>query len=191
MLVDTVDEDGNESDEEEPVEPIDPDEEAQMDELDPEEIQALYDQFDGEDNEDDEPERLRFHKILDHSWREGILVLTVRYYDHAEEERVIAQPFSVMKRDVPVECARYNRHYVMDKSRRGYHMEWAAKTIKTHSRAIKRLYASYNINRIDLEGRQSAAPTQRSLLQGSPLQGSIPRNIRSLVQLRNSDSRFL
>jgi hypothetical protein len=119
-----------------------------MEELDPTEIQTLYDQFDGEEHENGEPERLQISKIIDHKWDNGTLLFTVRYYDSAEDETTLEQPFSVLRRDVPVECARYIRLYVTDSDRRkGYHTEWATKTIKMHTRAVKRLYAAYNVNR--------------------------------------------
>jgi hypothetical protein len=51
-------------------------------------------------------------------------------------------PFLVLKKDVPLECAKYIRNYVVDSTtlRLGTFMIWAKKILKQHSCAICRLH---------------------------------------------------
>ena len=50
-------------------------------------------------------------------------------------------PFNILKKDVPVELARYVRNFVVEQDRRkGYYNGWALEILKNHTRAIHCLY---------------------------------------------------
>lgn len=112
-------------------------------ELDPDVITEIYDQFEVEDSVG----HYDFVKVIDHEWRDGILYFHIRYLDQHQEEIVCEHPFDTVKKDIPLEIAKYIRNYVVDSSRKGYLITWALKVIKQHGRAVRRLYRAYNIGR--------------------------------------------
>ncbi|MCC7779031.1 hypothetical protein, partial [Klebsiella pneumoniae] len=91
--------------------------------VDPNELNEIYDQFEVEDNVGD----YEFAKILDHEWKDGILHFQIRYLDQNQEEIVCEHPFEVIKKDIPLEIAKFIRNYVVDSSRKGYLTTWATK----------------------------------------------------------------
>lgn len=116
--------------------------ETVVEENDPTELEETYDQIELENDEDYE-----FEKIVDHSFQDGVLVLKARYQGHITGENIVEIPFSILKKDVPLECARYIRNYVVENRRHGNYNTWALNMIKKHTRAIRRLYRSYNIDK--------------------------------------------
>jgi hypothetical protein len=113
-----------------------------MEELSDEDLSDIYNQFQVEDDSDYE-----FEKIVDHKWKDGILILTARFQGATDEENIMEVPFQVLKKDVPLECAKYIKNYVIDSSTRrsGRHTSWANTVLKQHSRTIRRLARVYNV----------------------------------------------
>jgi hypothetical protein len=74
------------------------------------------------------------------------LVLKVRYYDDDISEHDLAVPFPILKRDVPLELARFIGDKVVEDRRGGHYNLWAKSTLKAHARGVRRLYHSYNVD---------------------------------------------
>jgi ribosomal protein L37E len=106
------------------------------------EIEQLYDPFQMEDDDDHE-----IDKIVDHVFKDGILILKVRYQGETKGEHVLEVPFGVLKKDIPLELAKYVQDHVLDEKRNGHYNQWAKKTIQTHGRCVRCLYRSYNIDK--------------------------------------------
>lgn len=158
---------------------------------DSETLQALYDQMEKDNTDERELEGLEFDKIVDHQWSNGILEFTVRYLDEHGERHFIETCFPTLRQDEPVECARYIKNYVTDSTRKGYHVTWAAKTLKNHTRAVRRLYRIYNVDatmRVR-RNRQTRVNSLRSKLPKNTNRPSekfgfkIPRNTREALIL--------
>jgi hypothetical protein len=121
-----------------------PDEDNSNELPDDEDAQHLYDQFEGEDAED---KTYQFDKIVDHHFSNGKLILKTRYR-LLDDEDILEVPFGILKKDVPLELAKYIKNYVIEEKRgKGFFMEWSTRMLKTHSRCIKRLHRSYNIGK--------------------------------------------
>ena len=98
--------------------------------LDPtKDYSEVYDQFEVEEHEEDNYE---FDKIVDHFYQDGVLILKVRYQGKLEDN-VMDVPFPIIKKDVPLETARYIQLYVIDKKHKGFYNKWANKIIKDHT----------------------------------------------------------
>ena len=69
-------------------------------------------------------------------------MLNVKYVDN-HQSHIMCVPFEILKKNVPLELARYIREKVIESSRRGYYSTWAKKTITSHSRCIRRLQRMY------------------------------------------------
>ena len=63
----------------------------------------------------------KFDRILDFEFKEGVLILKVKYFDDDIGEHDLSVPFPVLKRDVPVELARFIRDKVIEDRRGGYY----------------------------------------------------------------------
>jgi len=85
-------------------------------------------------------------------------MLTVKYTGDTEEE-TLQVSFLVLKKDLPLELARYIRDKVVEDSRRGHYNTWAKKVIKNHGRTIQRIQRYYT------------PITVTTRLQGDPLLG--------------------
>lgn len=113
-----------------------------LDHLTDETAEIITDQFDGEENEDP---NYQFDCIVDHYFKDGILYLKVKYYDdNLVEDTVLEIPFSILKKDVPVELAKYIRSKVLEHKRNGHYNTWAKTTLKAHNRTVRRLHRYYN-----------------------------------------------
>ena len=88
----------------------------------------------------------KFDRILDYEFHEGVLVLKTRYRDDDIGEHDLAVHIPILKRDVPVEVARFIRDKVIEDKRGGYYNTWAKSTLKAHSRGVRRLYHAYRID---------------------------------------------
>ena len=62
----------------------------------------IYDQFEVEDDE-----HYDFEIIIDHYFNEGVLILKVKYSGEGDDSKVFDVPFPTLKKDVPLELARY------------------------------------------------------------------------------------
>ena len=69
-------------------------------------------------------------------------MLNVKYVDN-DQLHIMCVPFGILKKDVPLELAKYIREKVIESSRRGYYSTWAKKIITNHSRCIRRLHRLY------------------------------------------------
>ena len=124
-----------------PTEPLPPGEADNDPLLSPEEMEKLYDQFEMEDDAN-----YKFDRILDYEFQDGVLILKTKYLDDDIGEHDLAVPFPILKRDVPVELARFIRDKVVEDKRGGYYNTWAKNTLKAHSRGVRRLYRAYNVD---------------------------------------------
>jgi hypothetical protein len=95
------------------------------------EIPNTTDALDGE---------LLFHKILDHTWSDGILIFTAQYYSDDGRPHTIQTPLSTLKVEEPVACAKYIREYIPE-TRRGERPlnQWAQETLKKQGNLIRRM----------------------------------------------------
>ena len=109
------------------------------DHLTAEEAEEPHDQFQLEDDDNCE-----FERIVDHKLTASGLMLTVKHAGDTEEE-TSQVPFSVLKKDVPLELARCIRDKVVEDSRQGHCNTWVRKVIKNHGRTIRRIQRHHNI----------------------------------------------
>ena len=90
-------------------------------------------------NEDNE-----FHHIKGHKWVDGSLILDVELYSG----KFFDIPFNIIKKDRPIETAKYIKNNVVESRRGGIHNEWAKKIIAKSNRTIRRLSRYHNIDRV-------------------------------------------
>eukprot|EP00957_Ditylum_brightwellii_P146009 11119279-Ditylum_brightwellii.AAC.1 len=56
---------------------------------------------------------------MDHTFKEGVLILKARYQSNTiGEDHIIDVPFDILKKDTPIQVARYIKEYVVEGSRR-------------------------------------------------------------------------
>ncbi len=104
--------------------------------LNSDEMQTLYDQF----NEDNTEDNYVFNRIVDHTFLNGILVLKVRYSEDGDlGEHTLEVPFPILKKDEPVQVARYIRDNVVEEKRNGFYNTWAKNTLCNQGKCIRRL----------------------------------------------------
>ena len=95
-----------------------------------------------------------FEKIVDHKEIDGKLVFQVRYWSGDQEDHMqLEVPFQILKKDHPVEIARYIREYVVDEKRSGFYNTWAQAVLKRHTRATRRLSRLYFVDLSNRIGR--------------------------------------
>ena len=63
---------------------------------------------------------------MDHKFDNGILMFKVRYTGDVDETDVDL-PFSILKKDQPMDTARYISNHVLDDKRNGRYNSWAKK----------------------------------------------------------------
>eukprot|EP00957_Ditylum_brightwellii_P062968 4778956-Ditylum_brightwellii.AAC.1 len=87
--------------------------------------------------------------IVDYWFKDVTLILNACYHsDSTDNREVLETPFSVIKKDLHVEVAKYITNHVVDSSRRtGFYSSWARKTLKQASRSIRRLKTLYNMQK--------------------------------------------
>ena len=77
---------------------------------------------------------LVFRNIVNHTWKDGVLILTAQYTDPVEGNIQIDTPFKKLKIDEPLGCAKYIKEYIPEQRRGDRPLnDWAIKTIKTHT----------------------------------------------------------
>eukprot|EP00957_Ditylum_brightwellii_P080720 6138960-Ditylum_brightwellii.AAC.1 len=83
---------------------------------------------------DPSKEDFEFEKVIDHFFKNGLLILKARYKSETiGEDNVLDVPFEVSKNDAPIAVARYIQEYVVEVSRRkGRYNEWATKVLKSN-----------------------------------------------------------
>ena len=85
-----------------------------------------------------------FHHIKSHKWINGSLVLTIELYSGKNFDI----PFNIIKKDRPLETAKYIKNNIVGSRRGGVHNEWAKKIIAKGNRIIRRLSRYHHIDRI-------------------------------------------
>jgi Reverse transcriptase (RNA-dependent DNA polymerase) len=111
-------------------------------------------------------------------------------------------PFPVLKRDVPVELARFIRDKVVEDKRGGYYNSWAKSTLKAHARGVRRLYRAYNVDasyRVYRTRRAKAnrmsknARTEKETINVNKVKMGIkvPRNTREALVFDKMDKNTL
>ena len=115
---------------------------TQEEHVDPEVLQELYDQDQQEDNSD-----CNFERIVEHEFKDGVLIFKALFISSQDEEMDFEIPFNILKRDAPVEVARYISLHVVEQKRNGRYNNWAKKVLKNHNRNIRRLYRMYNVDK--------------------------------------------
>ena len=88
-------------------------------------------------------EDFEFDQITAHKWEEGLLIVKVELKSGKDYE----VPFHLLKKDRPLELAKYIEREVIETKRGGKYETWAKNIIKRSSRTIRRLSRSYNIDR--------------------------------------------
>ena len=89
-------------------------------------------------------EDYEFYRINNHHWESGMLMFTVEL----ESGKTIDIPFTILKKDRPIEVATYIKNHVIDQKRNGKYNTWAKKTLVRAQRIIRRLKNHHNISRI-------------------------------------------
>ena len=89
-------------------------------------------------------EDFEFNCILDHKWESGILMFTVEL----TSGKTLDLPFSLLKKDRPIETAQFIRLNVIEESRHGPHTSWARNILKQANRSMRRLSRYHNIDRL-------------------------------------------
>ena len=145
-----------------------------VDETEDEDLTDIYNQFQIEDEVDDE-----FDKIVDHKFENGILIFTARFQGSSNGEHLVEVPFSILKKDVPLECAKYIRNYVLDSTSRrsGTYTTWATTMLKQHTRAVRRLHRAYGtgISMRYSRNRRAKINSTASTLAYQAIHGSTPQ----------------
>ena len=72
-------------------------------------------------------------------------------------------PFSILKKDVPLELAKYIRQHVVEMRRGGRYNTWAKKVITNHHHVVRRLYRQYNINIFSQRSRRTVKNTKAAI----------------------------
>ena len=124
----------------------------------PQEVTEIYDQFEME-NECD----YKFERIVDYRFEKGILLLKSNYFDDDGQITTLEIPFSILKKDVPLELAKFIKNNVVEERRNGRYNSWAKKTITNHTRNICRLYRLHNINIFQNKSRRAINNQKRAL----------------------------
>jgi len=91
-----------------------------------------------------EEEDYEFRRIVSHRWDSGILMFTVELMSG----KTFEAPFSIIKKDRPVELARYIKNNVIETSRGGKYNSWSKKILVRAQRIIRRLKRTHNISRV-------------------------------------------
>jgi hypothetical protein len=98
-------------------------------------MERVYDQFHTDQCDD----TYSFDRIVSHSFKDGVLIFTVRYTNDGElGEHSLEVPFPIIKSDQPLSVAKYIRDNEIETKRNGFCNHWSKCTLKTHRRCIRR-----------------------------------------------------
>ena len=86
-------------------------------------INAMHQNDDGMD----------FNKFCDHQWDNGTLIFKIQLNSGQQFEAL----FTLIKKDRPIELAKYIQHEVIEPKRGGYYEQWAKNTLKRTERTIR------------------------------------------------------
>ena len=88
---------------------------------------------------------MEFNSILEHKFKDGVLIFKTRYMGDVDEA-IVDIPFGVLKKDEPVIVAGYIKEHVVEDKRQGHYNTWAKKTLKYHTRTIRRLHRLFDMD---------------------------------------------
>ena len=97
-----------------------------------------------EDLVNGEEEDYEFDKFIGYRWNNGRLVLKVQL----DSGKTYDSDFGEVKRDRPIELARYIRNEVVESKRGGFYETWAQNALKSANRTIRRMAQYHNIDRL-------------------------------------------
>ena len=92
---------------------------------------------------EDSIEDFGFDFIKSYKWIEGSLIFTVVVTSGQEFDI----PFNILKKDRPIETAKYIRNNVVENKRGGKYEVWAKKMLVRSQRNMRRLSRYHNINK--------------------------------------------
>ena len=127
-----------------------------------------------------EEEDFEFHHIHSYKWEDGILNFTIEL----TSGKRLDIPFSLIKKDRPMETARYIRNHVVEKSRNGYYGTWAKNILKQAERNIRRMKKYYNIDRIVRINSDKKITTRR--LSGNKRNQQSKKRMKFGISIPNS-----
>ena len=103
-------------------------------------MEDLYNQLDVEEDDD-----YTFERIVDHYFEKGALHLKANFTTSDEATKTMDIPFTILKKDVPYELAKYIREKVVETRRGGRYNTWAKNTVLNYNWGIRRLYKQYRV----------------------------------------------
>ena len=100
---------------------------------------------------DNDVEDMEFDYIKSYQWLDGVLVFNIVLTSGKDYDI----PFDIIKKDRPLETAKYILNHVLENKRNGRYSQWAKTVIKQSHRTIRRLSRSYNVDRAIRHRRNS------------------------------------
>ena len=91
-----------------------------------------------------ESEDFEFSHIQGYKWDQGLLVFDVML----ESRNNFEVPFQLLKKDRPLETAKYILKEVIEPKRGGKYSIWSRKILKKATRTIRRMSRYHNIDRV-------------------------------------------
>ena len=137
----------------------------------PEELEEILDQFQVENDSD-----YRFDRIVDYRFEHGVLLLKANYVCDDNQIHTLEVPFSILKKDVPLELAKYIREHVVEMRRGGRYNTWAKKVITNHHRVVRRLYRQYNINIFSQRSRRTVKNTKAAIRKSTNARNAMKKS---------------
>ena len=89
-------------------------------------------------------EDMEFKDFIGYEWDNGVLMLKVQL----ESGKTFTAPLGLMKKDRPIELARFIRNKVVEAKRGRWYEKWAKGILKQSNRTLRRLHGHYNTRRI-------------------------------------------
>ena len=81
-----------------------------------------------------------FRKILNHTWKNGSLIMKAQYVDTVTGTFEIDTPFKKLKVDEPLACAKYIRQHIVEQCRGDRPLnDWEDKTFKAHMQITRQI----------------------------------------------------
>lgn len=102
----------------------------------------IYEEVTNIINEDEED--YEFSRIINHKWDAGLLIFNVELQSGTTYE----VPFNIIKKDRPIEVAKYIKNNVVESRRGGKYNTWAKKILVRSQRTIRRMKHAYNVSKL-------------------------------------------
>lgn len=87
---------------------------------------------------------MEFYSLTDCEWENGTLILEILL----ESGKSFKAPFSLIKKDRPVELARFIHNNVVETKGGGWYDKWAKNVLKDANRTLRRLHRYCRTDRI-------------------------------------------